>query len=220
MDDLIIDRIMYIAEKENITLTSLEKKIEASKGVLTRAYNKKTDIQSKWVTRIAENYPLYNAFWILTGTGDHENETSETREDHSPYYNLKKGTPLIPVNAFAGLSHGNVSIMEQDIMERYLVPDFTNVDFMIRIKGSSMYPKYNSGDVVACKMINSESFLQWNKVHVIATKEQGVLIKRIDISEKEDCIKAVSDNEKYKPFDIPKDEILNIALVTGVIRLE
>lgn len=209
---------MYIADKEGVTLTAMEKKINASKGVLTRAFSKKSDIQSKWITQIAENYPLYDAFWILTGRGNKQKEKLEIEEKT---HNTKQiGTPLIPVNAFAGLSSGDVSIMDQDIMERYLVPDFTNVDFMIRIKGSSMYPKYNSGDVVACKMINSQHFLQWNKVHVIATKEQGVLIKRIDISEKEDCIKAVSDNEKYKPFDIPKEQILNIALVTGVIRLE
>lgn len=73
-----IHRIKLIAEKESITLTALEKKIGASKGVLTRAYNNKTDIQCKWLALIVENYPLYNSNWILTGTGGmiFENESN------------------------------------------------------------------------------------------------------------------------------------------------
>ena len=132
----------------------------------------------------------------------------------------KKGIPLIPTNAIAGLSSGSISIKENDIQQYYNVPDFTNVDFMIRVKGSSMYPKYNSGDVVACRLINDSKFLQWNKVHIVATKDQGVLIKRLKQSNDDDCLLAVSDNQSYDPFNIPKEEILNIALVIGVIRVE
>src|SRR5690606_11046197 len=132
----------------------------------------------------------------------------------------KWGIPMIPTEAFAGMGGGDVTIKDQDIQDRYVIPDFVNVDFMIRVSGSSMYPKYNSGDVVACKMINENSFIQWNKVHVVATREQGVLIKRLRKSDDSDCLLAVSDNPDYDAFNIPKKEILNIALVTGVIRIE
>lgn len=45
-------------------------------------------------------------------------------------------------------------------------------------------------------------------------------MKRIKKSSNEDVIICKSDNENYEPFEMPKDEIRNIALVVGVIRLE
>ena len=83
-----------------------------------------------------------------------------------------------------------------------------------------MSPKYNSGDIVVCAIIRGSKFIQWNKAHVIATKEQGVLIKRIRKSTDDNTILAISDNESYEPFEIPKNEIIGIAIIVGVIRLE
>lgn len=58
-----------IAQREGISITNLEKTIGASKGVLSRAISKGTDIQAKWLIALVENYPLYSAEWILTGKG-------------------------------------------------------------------------------------------------------------------------------------------------------
>ena len=63
----ILSRISLISDNEGIKITSLERKIGASKGVLSRAISNKTDIQAKWVQKIVENYPQYNANWLLTG---------------------------------------------------------------------------------------------------------------------------------------------------------
>jgi len=62
--------------------------------------------------------------------------------------------------------------------------------------------------------------IQWNKVHVIATREQGILIKRVLPAEDEGKLRLVSDNKDYPPFDVPRSEICGLALVAGVIRLE
>lgn len=66
----ILDRIQQIAINENITITALERSIGASKGVLSRAINNKTDIQAKWIQNIVENYPQYSADWLITGRGE------------------------------------------------------------------------------------------------------------------------------------------------------
>lgn len=65
----ILSRISQIADNENITITHLEKKIGASAGVLSRAIRNNTDIQSKWIQNIIENYPLYDANWLILGKG-------------------------------------------------------------------------------------------------------------------------------------------------------
>ena len=64
-----ITRIKQLSDNEGIGLTLLEQKIGASKGVLSRAHNQNTDIQSKWLTKIVENYPQYDCEWLLTGKG-------------------------------------------------------------------------------------------------------------------------------------------------------
>lgn len=63
----IIERISLMAENEAIKITYLEREIGASKGVLSRALTNKTDIQSKWITKLVENYPQYSSEWLLTG---------------------------------------------------------------------------------------------------------------------------------------------------------
>lgn len=65
----ILFRIKQISDNENVNITSLETKIGASKGVLSRALKNNTDIVSKWITKIVENFPQYNTRWLLTGEG-------------------------------------------------------------------------------------------------------------------------------------------------------
>ena len=66
----ILSRIQEIASNEGITIGALERKIGASKGVLSRAINNGTDIQLKWVQVIVENFPQYSTEWLITGRGD------------------------------------------------------------------------------------------------------------------------------------------------------
>ena len=132
---------------------------------------------------------------------------------------MGEGIPLIPISAMAGAFSGDQQVMEYEC-ERYVVPAFKGADFLISVKGSSMYPKYNSGDIVACKRLAmSDLFFQWNKVYVLDT-DQGPLIKRVKPGSDKEHVTIVSDNERYEPFELSLDHIYNVALVIGVIRLE
>ena len=82
----LVKRISELANFKNIKISVLEKEIDASKGVLSRAIAKSTDISSKWLTRIVEKYPDCNSTWLLTGKGEmFENNVehlSELKEDY------------------------------------------------------------------------------------------------------------------------------------------
>jgi len=67
--ETILDRIEQFAENQGVKIGAFEKKIGASKGVLSRAIAQKTDIQAKWLVKIVENYPQIDANWLLTGEG-------------------------------------------------------------------------------------------------------------------------------------------------------
>lgn len=128
--------------------------------------------------------------------------------------------PLVDAEAIAGNGNFITQINEVDVIDKYRIPEFRDIDFMIKIKGSSMYPKYSAGDTVACRVLNDPKFIQWNKTYVIGTREQGILCKRLKPSKKEGYYLVVSDNKEYDPFDIPISELTGIALVVGVVRLE
>lgn len=200
----------------------------------------KQNTLSNWSTRNSIDYDRIiskcdeiDANWLITGKGSMlklQNNTVD--EPNIAYYSIskyklsdkshkkEKRIPLIPIEAIAGFGSGEMQVMDYDT-NTYVVPEFNelNVEFMIRIKGSSMYPKYSSGDIVGCKKLPLDTFFQWNKVYVIDTI-QGPIIKRVHKSNKEDCIICVSENEKYTPFQLQKSEIYSLAIVLGVIRLE
>ena len=137
--------------------------------------------------------------------------------------NIVRSYPLIPIEAVAGFGKGDNDGIRYEDCDQYTVPDFERMgmEFLIRVSGSSMYPKYSNGDVLACKKIREIVFFQWGKVYVIDSS-QGILVKRIfEDKSNQDCILCVSDNkEKYPPFSIPKSDIRSLSIVIGVVRVE
>jgi repressor LexA len=130
--------------------------------------------------------------------------------------------PFVTVTAVAGFGNGIFSIEKSDVKGWYVIPLFEDrkIDFMIEVSGASMYPKYNNGDVVACTILRENRFIQWNKVHVIGTLEQGILIKRVKKGPDDNHLLLVSENKDYEPFVVSQEDVTGMALVVGVIRLE
>lgn len=151
---------------------------------------------------------------------DLEGHIKTVSKEPTMNYKREDLIPLIPMEAIAGQANGfDKPILSEDC-EYYSVPEFNKkADFLIRIHGSSMYPKYNSGDIVACKRVKTGTFFQWNKTYVLDT-EQGPLVKRVKPSDKTNHILLVSDNAQYDSFEINLDMIHSIALIVGVIRFE
>ncbi|MDR0414798.1 MAG: hypothetical protein LBH84_05210 [Prevotellaceae bacterium] len=81
---------MEIANNERISIGAIEKKIGASKGVLSRALANGTDIQAKWLQRIVENYPQYSSDWLLTGQGEMLRSAAHHHQQPDADYDLLK----------------------------------------------------------------------------------------------------------------------------------
>lgn len=185
---------------------------------------------------ITNNFVGVNIDYILTGKGDmvyyieakkyKENGIINKIEESEGVAIKPEGEaimiPLVSVAAVAGFGNADFAIQKSDVKDFYVVPKFKDrrVDFMIEVAGSSMYPKYSPGDVVACTILRESKFIQWNKVHVIGTSEQGILIKRVKKGADENQLLLISDNKDYDPFTISTNEITGMAIVIGVIRLE
>ncbi len=210
------ERILQIAKNKRIKQSDFFVEIGTTRGNFT-GEQKQSAVRSDLLGRILLKYPDVNSRWLLTGEGE---MLKEDNVGQLSFYGA--GYPLVEQYAIAGFGNADFMIKEEDVKAYYVVPKFehTSIDFMIEVRGSSMYPKYNSGDVIACKIIRESQFIQWNKVHVIATQEQGLLVKRLKPGTTADTYIAESDNKEYPSFEVPRNEINGIALVVGVIRLE
>lgn len=152
----------------------------------------------------------------------------EIAVEHIPANGLKdreeayKPIPFVGEAAVAGFGSADFAIKECDVKDYYVIPKFkdSNIDFMIEIHGESMYPTFKSGDVVACTIIRESTFIQWNRVYLVATAEQGILIKRLKKGITGTTIMLVSDNPDYDPFEVELTSVKGIALVQGLVRLE
>lgn len=66
----LIERISIFANHENIPISTTERSIGASAGVLSRAIKSGHDIQSKWLQLIIDNYHQLSVEWLMTGKGN------------------------------------------------------------------------------------------------------------------------------------------------------
>ena len=217
MKERLIEFLAYLG----IGQLKFEKNVGLSRGFVNKVgYS----IQKDKLDKISTAYPELDINWLKTGVGsmliNAEKQKMETHED--------EGLPLIPFEYIAGYGEDNDGILLNEC-ERYKIPEFKNIgaEFLCRVGGSSMYPKYSSGDILACKKIHEITFFQWGKIYVIDSA-QGQMIKRVCEHEDEEKIWLISDNkeklsndkEKYAPFAIRKDEIRSLSIVLGAVRME
>ena len=233
-------RILHFAGTLGISKRDFYTKIGVSRGTLESKTGITEDVMAKFIA----TFPDINYEWLLSGRGPmlkNEPYTSPTPPRSTPTIPIgdisdepeaipfaeaaRSGLhpiPLVTQKAAAGFGNGDFSIEESDVKEYYVIPKFKycHVDFMIEVSGLSMYPHFNPGDVIACSILRNSQFLQWNKCHVIATREQGILVKHLMPGEDKKHLRAISDNKEYPPFEIPVDEITGIAVVVGHVGLE
>jgi repressor LexA len=222
---MIVDRILKIIKLKNINKSKFYSETGLSNGFL----DKVKDIGCSKLEQILKVYPEINPEWLITGHGtmikaeEKEDKIIAERIDtFSLNITNENLIPIMDIETIGGFGSANFSISQNNISDYCQIPAFKGkkVDFMIPVRGFSMYPRYKTGDLVACTIISENTFIQWNEVHVIATREQGILLKRLNKSEKEGYLKAISDNKDFPPIDIPESEITGIALVVGGVCVE
>lgn len=207
--------------KSNLLIFIKEKKLSKSDfykitGLSNGFLDKGGSVTSSNLETILKHFPEISLEWLVTGQGP------MLRKDLPVARPSDTGVPLIPIDAIAGIPAGDNLGLRFIDCEHYIVPEFANlnVEYMIRVSGSSMYPKYSNGDILACRRVQDILFFQWGKIYVIDSS-QGALVKRVFEDEDPERILLVSDNkEKYPPFSIPKSDIRSVSIVLGVIRLE
>ncbi len=210
MEESVKQRLMTFLKYKNLSQSKFEKVVGLSNGYLSQLRHAPGVDK---ISMIISTFPELNKEWLLTGEGEMLSESNA-----KDMQEMQAGIPLIPQAAMAGALGGSDNQWMSYQCERYLIPGFEDCDYLIRIEGDSMMPDYYPGDIVACKIVvMSKLWFQWGEVYILDTC-QGALIKRILPSEVDGCVKIVSSNSKYPPFDLEVTEIHHVSLVRGLIR--
>lgn len=166
--------------------------------------------------------------WLLTGEGDMiDSEIPKSpdlilpKTDEFEYINNDNGgkIPLINELAFAVM---DVDDPQKTRAEKYYyIEEFRNADFLMRMPGDSMAPKYKPGDLLACRNVGYDTYYQWGKVHALLTCHQGIIYGRVfEHHQNTILVRVKPENPSYPEWVIPQVEIAKVAIVVGSISLD
>lgn len=209
--------LSYLAFK-GISTYAFYKDSGVTRGVLQQSNGISEDNIARFLAYAKDASPS----WLLTGEGPMLKEDTDNVVKVAKAEPSADGLPLVPIEAVAGFNGDDMPGVRLEDCLRYVVPEFAaaGAEYLIRVSGSSMYPKYSSGDILACRRIQEIDFFQWGKIYVIDSS-QGAMVKRIyQCDDDAACVLCKSDNDKYPPFTLPKSAIRSLSIVIGVIRLE
>ena len=232
--------------KQNISLYLANKGVSdyeyyKNSGTTRGILGQNNGISEDNIARFLAYAPDVNPEWLLTGCGSMLKTKDTLCEPHTGSEHLSslkdtdkiayeqekksrkspKGIPLIPLEAVAGFPAADSEGVYLEDCEHYSIPEFEakGANFLIRVSGDSMMPLYNNGDIIACRKIRDILFFQWGGIYVLDTS-QGALVKRVEECENgDDCILCVSENPRFKPFQLPKSDIRSLSTIIGLVRL-
>jgi len=214
-------RIIQYLNFKGITKYEFYKTTGITRGIL----DQDNGITESNILKFVHSFPEVNIVWLIVGLGDMlGKEASLSGASTKPSTGQEAtttpiGLPLIPNEYLAPFLAGDHTEPNPDFPTNYVQTQFSDADFFTRVRDLSLFPLYNSGDFIACKIIQSTDFIQWNKIYVLSTS-QGVIVKRILEGKDEDHFKMSSDNPSFHTFEIARTEIKGMALVRGGIHLE
>lgn len=220
--ETILQRIEKIAINEGIKITTFEKIIGASKGVLSRAINNGTDIQSKWLQSIVENYPQYSEAWLLTGNGPMLK--APLSQPETPPVTLIPANddfvriPVVDISVAAGAGFNNPDYIEE--IECISMPSSMVRDgkqyLCVRVKGHSMVPSILDGGYLIIRYLDRSEweYIEDNHVYVVSDREGRAYVKRLkNRLRQHGFIVCMSDNierQHYPIFNLYEEELNSV----------
>ena len=187
------------------------------------------------IAKILSNHPKLNAEWLLTGNGEMLKSEEATELIKTPPRveiiepikvegrNLMPKVvvvddedndriPLVSVKAQAGYLEGYEDCNYIEELPTYSLPEMRNGTFrMFQVNGFSMYPTLQDGSYVIGEFVENWEWLSDNRVCVVVTERDGVIVKRVINRAKErGFLYCKSDNRDYKHIKVMLEDVKEI----------
>ena len=238
----ITDRINDYIQYRGMSIRAFEGGADIKYSTISAAIKRGTELNTATLLKIIDTYDDINIDWLMTGEGPmlkadqpeeiesvelcvepeirmHPHKVHTCSEDFT--YTDNDNAGKVPIITEQGFAHYDREDLTKLIVEDYYyIKEFRNADFMLRITGDAMHPRYKSGDLLACRNIDMQTFWQWGKVHAVLTCNQGLIIRRVMPGDNCKVILMKADNPAYPDYRILLEEILTSAIVIGSISMD
>lgn len=142
-----------------------------------------------------------------------------TNEQYAAAFGDWKGVPMYnnPVTAsFVEAYHDESRYRPQYYLHD---PRFRDCDFGAIITGDSMHSEIRHGDFIACKEVTDTRFIVFGDIYYVVASNGLETCKYINQDPKnENNLLLVPKNDNISPSPIPKDMILKLYKVRGIVR--
>ncbi|WP_315821447.1 S24 family peptidase [Paraflavitalea speifideaquila] len=160
------------------------------------------------------NNPRYEGLdALLEGPVNHQ-ALRRKRKMEEDYEN--DGIIYVPIAAQAGYAKSYGSQLFLHHLQKFVLPGFPYRGEKYRVfevKGDSMEPVFKEGYHLICERIEQEGWLQIAQFYAyIIVLESDIILKRLAFKDDANYV-AISDNEFYKQFLLPMNDIKELWLV-------
>jgi plasmid maintenance system antidote protein VapI len=175
----------------------------------------KRDVTIDLIKNAVETYKL-NPQYIFTGLGSmFLEEDIQQSASAKPQASLEK-ILYVPTAAHAGYTEQFLDPVFMEDLISFSLPDYKFQHGTYRcfdVVGDSMEPSLYAGDKVVCSFMDSNNFyssVRNNLVYVVVL-EGAVVVKRVINKIKEQkTLLLISDNNYFKPYEVPIEEVKEI----------
>lgn len=224
MDSTINQRVKEIADKLcNGNISELARTAGVNQPALRDIVGvKQAKPRFEILNKIADCSSLQiNPQWLLTGKGRMQTHTVDIL--HNPPYRdvANKPIPIYDINAAANLNTLFAND-KQHLLGEIIIPNAPACDGAIYVRGDSMYPLVNNGDMVAYKQVNSLDYLRWGVMYLVDCQIDGddfLVVKYVKWEEKDVTLRLSSYNKHHEDLVIPASGVRAIALVKIVVSI-
>lgn len=227
------ERVLYISENKGITREKFFDDLGITYGNF-KGKAKEKALSSDVLAKIITKYPDINPEWLLTGKGDMLKDEGAIEVIKTPRVEIiepikvegrslmpkvvvvddndNDRIPLVSVKAQAGYLEGYDDSNYIEELPTYSVPDMRNGTYrMFQVSGFSMYPTLQDGSYVIGKFVEDWEWLSDNRVCVVVTERDGVIVKRVTNRAREKgFLYCKSDNRDYKHITVRVEDIREI----------
>ena len=208
-------RLRLARENKDVDQAYLAAKIDIAARTLQRWEKGEQVPDSNYLMRLAKHTGV-NVEWLLTGEGEMYS-SSPKRRNIIPFHRESsfRRVSLVDIPLLSSVPAGKTAaIFHPEYVERYVTVDNIKDQgaFALVVKGSSMSPKIEDGDIV---VISPQQEVRSGDICVVRVNDEDVL-KKVKIDEH--YIHLIPLNPNFEPVTVRKRDVAFVWKVIRVIK--
>ena len=223
MNENIFSELAEYFRGKGVTQLAIAERLGVSKAYVNALMTGKKAFGKTQAAKWSSEFGI-SASWLLTGEGPMLKEEKEMEKEEEyellPRITEDKGRPYYDVDFLGG--YGEFADDPASAPVTYMIdyPPYNKEGvFYMNVRGDSMSPEINSGDLVALRPIEAwYDFLLLGKVYAIVTLSGQRTIKRLRRGSDSEHYTLEPINPAYESQEIPKAQIERVFEVLGGIR--